>query len=67
MPFPPPGDLPDSGVEPTSLTSPALADGFFTPSPTWEAPEFSKSTSDDFRRMCHSAALLWAPPHPRDS
>ena len=25
LPFPPPGDLPDPGIEPTSLTSPALA------------------------------------------
>ena len=25
---PPPGDLPDSGIEPASLRSPALADGF---------------------------------------
>ena len=26
------------GVKPTSLTSPALAGGFFTTSATWEAP-----------------------------
>ena len=32
LPFPPLGDLPDSGIEPTSLTSPALAGGFFTTS-----------------------------------
>ena len=32
------GDLPDSGMEPESLASPALADGFFTTSTTWEAP-----------------------------
>ena len=25
LPFPPPRDLPDPGIEPTSLTSPALA------------------------------------------
>ena len=31
-------DLPDPRIEPTSLTFPALADGFFTPSTTWEAP-----------------------------
>ena len=30
LPFPPPGDLPDPGMEPTSLMSPALAGGFFT-------------------------------------
>ena len=28
--FPPPGDLPDPGIETVSLASPALADGFFT-------------------------------------
>ena len=37
VPFPPPGDLPSSGIEPTSLTSPALTGGFFTTSATWEA------------------------------
>ena len=35
--FSPPGDLPDPGIEPTSLTSPALAGGFFTTSATWKA------------------------------
>ena len=30
LPFPPPGDLPDSGTEPACLLSPALAGGFFT-------------------------------------
>ena len=29
LPFLPPGDLPDSGIEPVSLTSPALAGGCF--------------------------------------
>ena len=28
--FPPPGDPPDPGIEPMSLTFPALAGGFFT-------------------------------------
>ena len=37
LPCPPPGDLPDPGIEPMSLTPPALAGGFFTPSTTWEA------------------------------
>ena len=36
LPFPIPGDLPDPGIEPTSLVSPALAGGFFTMSATWE-------------------------------
>ena len=30
LPCTPPGDLPDPGIEPTSLVSPALTDGFFT-------------------------------------
>ena len=34
-PFPPPGDLPNPGFEPTSLVSPALAGGFFTSNTTW--------------------------------
>ncbi|ELR53965.1 hypothetical protein M91_16140, partial [Bos mutus] len=34
LPFPPPGDLPDLGIEPMSLISPALAGGFFTTSTT---------------------------------
>ena len=33
---PPPEDLPDPGVEPVSLMSPALASGFFTISAPWE-------------------------------
>ena len=33
--FPSPGDLPDPGIEPMSLTSPALAGRFFTISATW--------------------------------
>ena len=30
LPFPPPGDLPDPGIEPASLASPALVGGCFT-------------------------------------
>ena len=37
LPFPPPGDLPNPGIERISLMSPALAGGFFTTSATWEA------------------------------
>ena len=35
MPYP--GDLPDPGIEPLSLGSPALAGGFFIITATWEA------------------------------
>ena len=38
LPFPPPEDLLDSGIEPVSIVSPALAGGFFTSCTTWVAP-----------------------------
>ena len=38
LPFPPPRDLSDPGIKPTSLAPPALAGGFFTTS----SPEKSK-------------------------
>ena len=38
LPFPPPGDLFNSGIEPASLLSPTMVDGFFTTGATWEAP-----------------------------
>ena len=37
LPYPPPGDLPNPGIEPMSLTFPALAGEFFTTRVTWEA------------------------------
>ena len=45
LPFPSPGDLPDPGVEPVSLVSPALAGEFSTTSAPWEA---------------HISTLLWS-------
>ena len=39
LPCPPPRDLPNPGIKSASLTSPALAGGFFTTSTTWEAPK----------------------------
>ena len=36
LPYPPPGDLPDPGIEPTSPMTPAWAGGFLTTSATWE-------------------------------
>ena len=38
VPFPTPGDLPNPGMEPVSLVSPAKAVRTFTTSATWEAP-----------------------------
>ena len=37
LPFPSLGDLPDPGIEPASLASPALAGGFFTTNATCKA------------------------------
>ena len=37
LPYPPPGDLPDSGIKPASFMSPALAGGLATTGATWEA------------------------------
>ena len=39
LPSPSPGDLPNPGMQPASLMSPALTDRFFTTSATWEAPK----------------------------
>ena len=36
LPCPPSGDLPDPGIKPMCLTSPALASGLFITSATWE-------------------------------
>ena len=42
LPFPTPGDLADTGIEPTF---PASAGGFFTTSITWEAPTLGSHLS----------------------
>ena len=44
LPCPSPGDLPHSGIEPISLTIPALAGRFFITSTTWEALKGFMST-----------------------
>ena len=41
LPCPPPGDLPNAGIEPASLMLPPLASRFFTTSTPWEA-QFSE-------------------------
>ena len=38
LPCPPPADLPNTGIEPESITSPALAGGFFTAEPPVKPP-----------------------------
>ena len=64
LPFPPTGDLPDQGLEPVSLMSPALTGGFFTTNTTWEAP-VSKTPRRKFQeegvdRLCPWEATLLA-------
>ena len=62
MPCPPPGDLPHPGIEPVSLTSPALASGFFTTCATWEVPftcflEVWEALEKEM--ATHSSVLAW--------
>ena len=52
LPFPSPGDIPDPGIEPASLISPALAGRFFTTSATWEA--HLMGTEFQFRKVKYS-------------
>ena len=54
LPCPPPGNLPNPGIKPPSLMSPALAGKFFTSSVTWEAqcPSYFSS------RLCFSKYVL---------
>jgi len=46
LPFPTQEDLPNPGIEPTSLASPAPASRFFTTSATWKANAFLKGKSN---------------------
>ena len=66
--WPPPGDLPDPGTEPVSLTSPALAGGFFTTSATWEVLLLTYSCA--IQRASQEALVVKNPPanagDPRD-
>ena len=45
LPCPPPGDLPNPGIEPASHYVPCIAGGFFTTSATWEALSNAEWTS----------------------
>ena len=38
LPFPPPGDLLDTGIKPSCLVPPTLAGGFFTATPPGKPP-----------------------------
>ena len=55
LPFPPPGDLPDPRIKPTSPASPALAGGFFTTEPPGK-PHYSWSFVS-YIKIVHSCCL----------
>ena len=46
---PPPGDLPQPGIEPVTVSPPALAGSSFTTSATWETPVGSISPAQSSR------------------
>ena len=55
---PPPGDFPNSGIEPWSLKSPALAGGIFTTSATWEAhPHHGLNVFKSLPHACFSSPM----------
>ena len=55
---PPPGDLPNPGVEPMFLMSPALAGRFFTTIATWEALGVAGGGPDPANHSFHFSDLL---------
>ena len=56
LPFSPPRDLPNLGIEAVSLTSPVFADGFFTTGVTWKVQEVHP-ISQNFRFFIKSVSL----------
>ena len=52
LPCPPPGDLPDPGIEPTTLMPPALAGRFFTTSAIWKALFAMQTWENDLTSLC---------------
>ena len=55
------GDLPDPGIEPASLVSPALAGGFFTTSTTWKTPCRVRLAGCAPIPLAWGLWLLWSP------
>ena len=52
--MPPPEDLSNPGIEPTSLMSPTLAGGFFTTSAPWEAHTYYTHTHTYYTATVHT-------------
>ena len=61
MSFPPPGDLPDPGIERASLMSPAWTGGFFTTSATWAELAYFLSKLDlyAFKNLFPLLFFIW--------
>ena len=59
VPFPTPRDLPDPGIEPTSLVSPALAGGFFTTGPPGKPKRLAKKSCMPFLNEAFKSNLLF--------
>ena len=57
LPCPPPGALPNSGIEPISLMSPALAVRFFTTSATWETHTHTHTHTHTILDVCNMEFL----------
>ena len=55
LPFPPPGDLPNPGIKPTSFASPALAGRFFTTEPPGKPDLQSRTRDTDIESKCLDA------------
>ena len=51
--FPPPGDLPNPGIEPVSLTSSALAGGFFTTAPPGKPQKYINIVKVKYSSRCN--------------
>ena len=58
LPFPPPGDLSDPGIETASLTTPALAGRFFTTSVIWEIASDNDKYAVILERMVLSSLII---------
>ena len=57
LPFPTPGDLPNPEMEPVSLVSPALADGYFATGTTWEAKSRDTTVSQSINSRVEGVSI----------
>ena len=54
FPCPPPGHLPNPGIKPPSLTSPALVGRFFSTSTTWEVSDRPQTSTSGSSSKAHT-------------